>query len=654
MNVTHLPAAVASAALLGLLASPAAAQEPLQLADTFQLEELVVTATRLPLPAAALPAAVTVLDGADLRRRGVHHVIDALREVPALHVVQSGSYGSRASIFLRGGESDYVLVLVDGVPINQSGGAVDPSSLTTDQIERIEVVRGPVSVLYGSDAVSGVVQIFTRSGGGRSTVARARAGSYGTWDGAASHTGRLGATHIAAGVSAFRTDGVLDLNNDYRNDAASLRLDYAAPAAVELRFSARLQDFEYHYPTDATGAVVDQNAFQYGQRLVASAEVGHRFGSRTELRATFGTHRLDGGIDDRADGPADTLGFYGYIVATEEVRDIVDARLDLHLGAPGLLTIGVAHQRQEEHSAGESLSQFGNLPSSFGAERDNTGYYAQLVTGLADVTTTGGVRIDDNEAFGTFTTYRVGVAAPLSRALRLRASAGSAFKEPTIFQNFATGFVRGNPDLRPERSHSVELGAELRDRRGHSVAVTVFQQRFRDMIDYNGAAAADQPSYSNVAAARSRGFELESRLRPTGWLGLSGSYSFVAAEVTDSAFEAGADAELATGAALLRRPRQAASLRATLRTADGASVQLTATHTGERVDRDFSSFPSRRVRLEPHTRVDLAGELPVRTRRLPQLTITARAENILDAAYQEVLGFAAPGRALFLGARLAF
>src|SRR5947207_1591357 len=163
--------------LSSLAASVAvAAQEP----DTVVLNPVVVTATRVPTPADAVTAAVTIVSGRELQLRGIRTVAEALRAVPGAAVVETGSYGGQTSLFLRGGESDYVKVLVDGVPQNQPGGAFDFADLTTDNVDRIEIVRGPASVLYGSDAVTGVIQIFTRTGSGAPRVtAAARAGTYG-------------------------------------------------------------------------------------------------------------------------------------------------------------------------------------------------------------------------------------------------------------------------------------------------------------------------------------------------------------------------------------------------------------------------------------------------------------------------------------------
>src|SRR5205085_3629826 len=165
------------------LATPAFGQRPDSLRDTARIAPVVVTATSTPLALNRVPASVTVLDGATLRAEGLTHVADALRQMPGMAVVQSGSYGAPTSLFTRGGQSNYTKVLVDGVPVNEPGGALDLGLLTLDDVERIEIVRGPTSVLYGSDAVAGVIQIFTRRGGVRPRGSLdARGGSYGTYD----------------------------------------------------------------------------------------------------------------------------------------------------------------------------------------------------------------------------------------------------------------------------------------------------------------------------------------------------------------------------------------------------------------------------------------------------------------------------------------
>src|SRR2546427_3280653 len=192
------------------------AQEP----DTVMLNPVVVTATRFPRSAAGVPAAVTVLRGVDLRAQGIHTVFEALRDVPGAAVVQTGSFGGQTSLFLRGGQSNYVKVLVDGVPVNQPGGSYDFANLTTDNVDRIEVLRGPASVLYGSDAVTGVVQIFTRSGMGPGQADLSfQGGTYGTQSVAAGAAGARagGGASYSFALSRFASDGLYAFNNRYHN-----------------------------------------------------------------------------------------------------------------------------------------------------------------------------------------------------------------------------------------------------------------------------------------------------------------------------------------------------------------------------------------------------------------------------------------------------
>ncbi len=250
--------ALAIAAVLVLATSTAVAAQEAQ--DTTRLPELVVTPTRLPTPPDAVVSSVTVMEGDDLRARGVRFVQDALREVPGAAVVQGGSFGAVTSVFLRGGESDYVKVLIDGVPANQSGGAFNWANLTTDNVDRIEILRGPGSVIYGSDAVSGVVQIFTRRGeGGFSVEGGAEAGTFGTVNG---HGGVLGGTPrltYSADASRFATDGTYRFNSDYGNTALSGSVRGLPDSRTDASLSVRFTDSRYHFPTDFAGVPADSN-----------------------------------------------------------------------------------------------------------------------------------------------------------------------------------------------------------------------------------------------------------------------------------------------------------------------------------------------------------------------------------------------------------
>ena len=207
---------------------PASAIAQFTARDTARTVPVVVTATRSPLAASRAPSSVSVVTGAQLRREGVTTVADALRRVPGLSLAQTGSYGGTTSLFIRGGESRYTKVLIDGVPVNEAGGAYDFSTLTTDNVERIEVVRGPASVLYGSDAVAGVVQVFTRAGRDRARgELSVRGGGFGSYDApGAVRGGGLGGGYSLAGAR-HATDGFQAFNSGFRNDVLSALLDRA-------------------------------------------------------------------------------------------------------------------------------------------------------------------------------------------------------------------------------------------------------------------------------------------------------------------------------------------------------------------------------------------------------------------------------------------
>ncbi|HEX6058211.1 MAG TPA: TonB-dependent receptor plug domain-containing protein, partial [Gemmatimonadaceae bacterium] len=232
-----LLAAPAAATIVLLAARPAAAQEVRT--DTATLSPVVVTATRGIAGARTSTSSTSVLDGARLRAAGVRTVADALESVPGITVLRQGSPGGVTSIFMRGGESDYVRILVDGVPVNEPGGFLDAANLTMDDVERIEVVRGPASVLYGSEAVAGVIQIFTRGGRRQGSAARASAslslGSHETRDASVSLSGVGAVGDYGAGASRHRVGGFHAFNDRHENTTVGATLRTPALRATEAR-----------------------------------------------------------------------------------------------------------------------------------------------------------------------------------------------------------------------------------------------------------------------------------------------------------------------------------------------------------------------------------------------------------------------------------
>lgn len=645
---------VCLAAALAALGAPvrAAGQQP---GDTIRLDSVVITATRLPLPRAAVAAAVTVVTGDALRARGITNLLEALREVPGAELVQGGTFGTPASLFLRGGESDYVKVLVDGVSVNDPGGAFDFAHLTTDDVERIEVVRGPASVLYGSDAVAGVVQIFTRPGrGAPDWHLSGGGGTYGTSQLEAGTAGGSARAGFSFSASRFASDGSYAFNSAYRRSEMTGLLRGSLGGGTEARLTLRFDDHVAHFPTDAAGRVVDHNQFTTGRQTTVGVDARQILGPRLELRLQLGSNVADAGYDNRPDGPADTLGFYADISSGRTMRRSADLRAVAYLATGTTLTVGGALERQTDRSVDSSASQYGPATDTLVASRRNGALYAQLVADPGGrVALNAGARVDRNQRFGTAATWRAGVSWRLTSAARLRAAVGTALKEPTFYENYATGYVLGNPALRPERSRSWEVGAEAQlGRTGPSLSATWFDQRFTDLIQYTAAPpTAGDPNYFNIAAASASGLEVEGTLALRGGLTAHAHYTYLRTAVRDAGFQTASDGPFAEGRPLLRRPAHAAG--GSLSYATGrATLWAGAEVSGRRDDMDYSGAVPVRVVLPAHLRVDAAATLPLLGRaRRAVLAATARAENLLGARYEEARGFPVRGRTLFVGLR---
>ncbi len=638
-----LAAAIAFAAPAGLRA---------QERDTVTLAPIVVTATRLPSPASALASSVTVLDGEALRRAGVTTVADALRSVPGIALARAGSPGAQTSLFLRGGESDYVRLLLDGVPVNQAGGFLDLADLSTDNVERIEIVRGPASVLYGSEAVTGVVQVITRRGRGVPRVSLSLgAGTAGAGEAAAGVSGGSSRLALSAGATAAVADGVEAFNSRYARQAVSARAVWTPDGRTDVGLAVRGSASTYRYPTDGSGAAVDSNQAQRRRAAALSVDAGRRLTDRVEVRVLLGLHVQRDSVDDATDGPADTLGIWAYESGATTSRASADLRANVRAGRGAVLTVGASAEQQREVGHTSFRSAFGAGGGSTDVERTDRALYAQAVAERGAVGLQAGLRVDDSRTFGGHGTWRVGVSYRLAPATRLRAALGTAFKEPTFGEIHSTGYSIGNPALRPERARSWEAGLEQSLAAGRArLSATWFDQRFRDLIQYTFVTAGPaDPNYYNVAAADARGLEVQLAVDPSRSLALRLTYDWLDTEAADSGFDGAVFAE---GRRLLRRPAHAASLAAEWH---GPRVRLGSRvmAVGSRDDLDFGTFPAVRVTLPGYARLDAWGRLALgQAGAGTTVALTLRVENAAGADIREIRGFRTPGRRVMAGASI--
>lgn len=647
--VTHV-SALLSALLLPCLA--AAQIRPIE------LEGFIVTGTPIPIALGTETSHVTVLNGEELRRRGTVSVSDVLAEVPGVSVVRNGSFGGVTSVFLRGAEGDQVKILVDGVEVGQAGGAYDLAGLLVSDVERIEVSRGPASALYGSDALAGVIQVFTRRGRGPIHGSLlARAGSYGRLETSASVAGGTDRGNFALSLTRDRSNGVLDFNNRSENSVISGTVTALPDDRTRLRFSGRYGNRTYHFPTDGAGNVVDRNAFSFGDETSLAAEAFRQFGERVELRAVVTAYDWDGGSDDRPDGPADTLGSFAYSSLDAFRRGGLDLRASLVLPAASTITAGMELEGERQRSFSESLSDLGSSTGQSRFDRSNRGYYAHLVSQHDSWLGTLGGRIEDNEQYGRFFTYQAGLSYTVPGVgTRLRGSVGRGLKEPTFLEASGTGFAVGNPDLRPERSLAWEMGLEQSfGGRGASGSLTWYHQSMEDLIQYTfSPLKPGGPNYYNVAEALAQGVEAEVTL-PLGPVRASGGYTFLRSRVVNAGFDQGEGALFVEGRPLIRRPRHQGSLDATYAFGRG-KLSAGVSWVGARSDRDFGSWPASPVELSGYTLLRMGAEVAILepSDSRPGLDLQVSGENLLDESYQQVFGFDAPGRAILLGGRLSF
>jgi vitamin B12 transporter len=542
--------------------------------------------------------------------------------------------------------------------MNQAGGAFDFAGLNMADVERIEVVRGPSSSFYGSDAMAGVIHVITRRGRGPLKASLSTSGgSYGRLNWSADLHGGSARSGYSFSLTREKSDGILEFNNEFQNTVFSGKVFLNPDRKTRLELSGRYADRSYHFPTDGAGNVVDRNAFSFGEEWGLKAEAGRMLSDRVEVLAVFKTHSWDGGSDDRPDSFADTIGYYGYVSQDDYRRTSGDFRANLVPWAGSVVSLGVELETEDQDSESESFSQWGPTSGEDSFSRSNRGYYAHLVTAAGGWAGNLGFRVDDSEQYGEFLTYQAGLSYSLPYSgTRFRGSFGKGLKEPTFFETSSSGFSVGNPDLKPERSWVWEMGVEqMLGEDGATASLTWFSQSFQDLIQYTFMPPdPGGPNYFNVAEARARGLEA-ALSAPIGDLTLSGSYTYLDSGVKDAGFDEGEGAIFVEGEPLIRRPRHMAALSAAYHLPRGA-VTGGVRWTGKRSDRDFSGWPAAPVELGSHTLLSLGMEfqlLEVSGGR-PGLALRLRGENLLDEEYQEMFGFAAPGRVFLIGARLDF
>jgi vitamin B12 transporter len=680
-------------------------------------DTLVVTASRGLEDRARVTQAVTVATATDIAAIGASSLADVVRVVPGLNVESAGREGALSSLFSRGGESDYNLVLIDGVRANLSGGQFDFSRIAAGEIDRVEVVRGAQSSLWGSDAMGAVVQVFTkRAGQAGAPVASGsiEGGSFNTWRGDLRLAGgAIGRVDYSAGLAHRRSDGafadLLPEDDVFEQTAFDGGFGVSLGTRANLRTGLRYSNAQAQSVGNIAYGIFDTGASYDTKDLSWHTEVSHAVRARFTGTATFNFFRNQGAsIDTISDA---TANVYAILEGTPDaifpdsprlVRVIGQAEFDAlsSSGAtPGpnqflaFTPFGVSdffstsrtefrrpavkYQGDYAWGSGQCLSagyewerETNPLVDSFSLDNNAIFIQQQVSVGEQWFLTVGG-RADAKESYDTFFSPKLsagGFLVPYSSgavsSVKVFGNVGKGIKSPTFTERFGGSFADPTPALKVERARTADVGIEATFAAQRVRAVgTYFDNRFRDQVEFLSSSPTFSPDgvpdYINIAGSKARGIELEAAVvRAIGGITAMGSYSLV-----DTAVEATIQTgvQFQPGQPLLRRPKHSGTLR--LSYVRGiASVYFDARFVGQRHDSSFLSLRSvpngtlpRAVTTDitVNPGYTVAG-MGVDLRAHRTLTVFVRANNVADTEYESALGYPGMPRTVMVGMRFGF
>jgi vitamin B12 transporter len=649
-----------TALALALLAQPVRAQD-----NAVVLPPIVVSATTVPTPASELGSSVTVVTGDDLQREQLRTVPDALKKVPGLDIVQTGGPGGQTSVFMRGTNANHVKVLIDGIDVGNpsiTNGAFDFGHLLTSDIEKIEVLRGPQSGLYGSDAIGGVIAITTKKGEGPPRVtATAEAGSFGTFNQTASLRGSQANFSYAFNVAHFRSTDVpvtpLHLlapgekrnNDNYDNWTYSAKLGADLSDNLAVNFVARYTDAKLGF----TGEDFRLFPLDFPEAL-QSTQRNHNFYSRGEavwslfddrFKNYFGvnyTNQWDWTLNPNPDF------FFASPLVSPPITNLgerikFDWRGEVRLIPGQTVVLGLEHQSESlrTDSTG-TVDPFLNFTkTTTTAKTSNKAGYVELQSEFAKrFFLVSNVRYDDNQSFGPHTTWRLAPAFIVPGTnTKLKGSYGTGFKAPTLTQLYVNNpsfNAVANPNLRPETSKGYDFGFEqplFHDR--VNFGVTYFHNDIKNLINNVFNLSNFSFTYVNVGAATTYGTETFASIAVTDQLKLRADYTTIVTR------------DETTGLGLRNRPGHKESLSAIWSPNQQFTLSTTLLYVGRAVEfnRD-GTIP--RVDSDAYTLVNIAGNYKVDDR----VTVFGRIDNFLNRHYESPVGFDQPGFGAYGGIRV--
>ncbi len=630
-----------------LCALTALAEEPAELEDMF------VTAGLEPISTQDVASSITIITREEIEQRQVKFLADLLRDVPGFSVSQAGGAGAQTQIRVRGAEANQLLVLMDGIRANDPASADEFQFqyASTANIERIEIIRGPQSAIWGTDALAGVINIIRRRDvANEYLAAEAEYGSFNSLSLAADGGISRDRYQLSGGISYMKTDGTnISRQGDEDDGAENANINAALEVDPSDSWHLVFSGQHVNSKTDfddvdffVSGLPVDADRVTEARRDYLRGEA--RFDPQSSpWSGSFSVNWLDTDNDNFSDG----------VWNTSTAAESLELRLktSVLLGAGEKqnhrLTFAVDHGDVDFSQRGTS-SPFGdpNQDQSY----DVTGYAAEYVGApIAGLSWTANARLDDYSDFDNASTWQIAASQHINSAWKVRGSVGTGSKAPTFTERygFFPDFFIGNPDLKPETSKGWELGLETgfyQDR--YHLSAVYFDQELEDEID---GFVFDLDTFLFTAANKEgisdrKGVELVLDGQVTEPLSFNATYTYVDATETD-----------ASGNKIreVRRPRHMASLNLRYWFAtDRGNVNLNVNYNGTQLDNYFPPpyFAQQQVELDSYTVVDIAASWKLSG----SLELVGRISNLFDEDYEEILGFARPGRALYAGLRGRF
>ena len=609
--------------------------------DTLQavLDNILVSATKYPTEVQNISSAYSIIDQEMIARSNAPTILQLLRDVEGISIAQQGGIGKLNSLFMRGANANHTLVLVDGVEVNDPSSpsnAFDLAHMQTENVKRIEIVRGPQSTLYGSDALAGVINIFTKNGSEENNLLlKAEGGSNSYYKGSGYFTGSYSLFDYSINYSRISTEGISAANENYGNTEPDGYSNNSFSASVSAMLLENLNlNLNYRF-TDASADLDQGNQFGDDPNYVYDIEENiFKAGLKWDLfndkwEQKFNTsvlRRISNSVDKPDENNSTSATNF-----TNATRTKFEWLNNLKFVPNNVITFGAETELEKANTEYISISEFGAFESVFPSQqmRTNSLYLQNEFLLDKGFSATGGIRYDNNEKFGGYSTYKFGASYLVKQTgTKLKANYGTGFKAPSLFYLFDPAF--GNPELQPEESSGWDLGFEqFFFGTGFSFGATYFSMKFENMFGF------DQNFVTiNINEAETKGIETF----------LSYTSDKLSAHLTYTYTDA---VDLSSGeeVKLIRRPENKATFSISYSPFEKLQFHSSVRYLGNRVDEDFSAFPSKRVSIESYTLMDLS----VNYQLISNLSLFGRVENLFDSDYEEVLYYGTLGRAFYAG-----